>query len=194
MAQFARPIADQATGSWTTTPLWSKVDESILAEDNVEITSDDNTSPDNADLELTNTGLSTPGAGDVIIKARWHKSASAGHSINAICELWQGIPGVGSLIATLSVTAISEVEATDTYTLTSGEKGNITDPNDCYFRVSRQGDTGGPPGGRRSLLVDIVELELPDGTPGLSPNRFQNLMGVKVGDGISTGSADPRFK
>lgn len=165
MAQFAVPVSDQATGAWTTTPLWSKVDEGSASEDDVEIASDDNTSPDNADLELTNTGLSSPQAGNHIIRARWHKDASGGHSVNAICELWQGIPDTGSLIATLSVTGISDVEATDTYTLNGTEVGNITDYNDFYFRVSRQGDTAGNPATRRSLLVDLVEFEFPDAAP-----------------------------
>lgn len=166
MAQILVPISDQATGSWTTTPLWSKVDDDSTVSptgDGTTITSDNNTSPDNADLELTNTGISDPGVSTGhIIRARWNKSASGGHAINAVCELWQGIPGTGTLIATLSVTNIGATEVGSTYTLSAGEANSISDYNDLYLRVSRQGDTGGPPGNRRSLVVDLVEFEIPD--------------------------------
>jgi photosystem II stability/assembly factor-like uncharacterized protein len=164
MAQILVPIADQATGSWTTTPLWSKVDDDSTVNptgDGTAITSADNISPDTADLELPNSGVVTPTPGDHILRARWNKSASGGHQVNPELELWQGIPGTGTLIATLAVTDIGDTEIESTYTLTGTEVGNITDYNDLYLRLERVGNTGGSPGTRRSLIVDLIELEIP---------------------------------
>lgn len=160
MAQFARPDADQATGGWATTPLWSKVNEGATGDD-VVITSANNTSPDNADLRLSDVTDPSVSTGH-IIQAAWNKDASGGHVIDAVTELWQGIPDTGSLIATLSVTGIGATEQTDTYTLNGTETDNITDYTDLYLRVSRQGDKGGPGGNRRSLVADFVELKVPN--------------------------------
>lgn len=163
MAQFLRPDADQATGSWSATPLWSKVDEGSPGDDTT-IASADNSSPDDADLRLSDPAASPVVDTGHILRAAWNKSAAGGHAINAVLELWQGVPGTGSLVATLSVTNIGDTEVVSTYTLSTGEAANISDYTDLYLRVSRQGDTGGPPGNRRSLVVDFVELEVPDST------------------------------
>lgn len=165
MAQILVPVADLAAGSWTTTPLWSKVDDDSTVNpsgDGTTITSADNSAPDNADLDLA-TGTDPASSTGHILRARWNKSASGGHAINAVLELWQGTPGTGTLIATLSVTGITEVEQESTYTLSTAEADSITDYAALNLRVSRQGDTGGNPSTRRSLVVDLVELEIPDG-------------------------------
>lgn len=168
MAQFARPDSDIATGSWSATPLWSKIDEGDPGDDTT-ITSDNNTSPDNADFTLSD--VSDPGVDtNHIIRVEWNKDSSGGHSINAVAELWQGTPGTGTLIATLSVTGIGATPQTDTYTLTSTEAGNITDYTGLTLRLSRQGDTGGSPSGRRSLVVDFAELEVPDAATQVDAN------------------------
>lgn len=170
MAQFLRPTGDQATGSWSSTPLWSKVDEGVASEDNVTIASDDNTSPDDADFSCNSLSDPNVGTGH-ILRARWNKSAAGGHSVTAVLELWEGVPGTGNLRATLSVTDISETEATDSYTLSGAEADSISDYTNLYLRVSRQGDTGGNPATRRALVVEAVELEVPDA--GAAPTRGQ---------------------
>ena len=161
MAQFSRPSSDQATGSWSATPLWSKIDDAVASADGTTISSDDNTSPDNADLQLSSVTDPQSSEGH-IIRALWNKDASGGHTINAVCELWEGVPGTGTLRATLSSSGIGSTPATDSYTLSTAEADAISDYGNLYFRVSRQGDTGGNPNGRRSLVVDAVELEVPD--------------------------------
>lgn len=164
MAQILLPDQDIATGTWSATPLWSKVDDDSTVNasgDGTTILSGNNTSPDNADLGLTSG--SDPGAStNHILRARWNKDSSGGHSINAVLELWEGTPGTGTLIATLSVTGIGATEQEDTYTLSSAEADSITDYSNLNLRVSRQGDTGGNPNDRRSLVVDLVEFEIPD--------------------------------
>lgn len=164
MAQILVPTSDQAVGLWTTTPLWSKVDDNSTLNptgDGTVITSDNNTSPDNADLKLS-SGTDPASSVGHVLRARWNKGASGGHVINAGARLYQGIPGIGTLIATLSVSAIADVEVGSTYTLSAAEANAITDYAGLYLRVSRQGDTGGNPGNRRSLVVDLVEFEIPD--------------------------------
>ena len=160
MAQLARPDADQATGNWSSTPLWSKVDEGSSGDDTT-IASANNTNGDNADLRLSDVADPASSSGH-IIRAAWNKNATGGHTIDAIAELWQGVPGTGTLIATLTVNDIGATEQTDTHALTGTEADNITDYADLFLRVSRQGDTGGNPTGRRSLVVDFCELEVPD--------------------------------
>lgn len=197
MAQILVPIADQATGSWTTTPLWLKVDDDSTVNatgDGTTITSANNSAPDDADFQLTTTA-SDPDTGNHILRARWNKSASGGHAINAVLELYQGVPGTGTLVATLSVTGISETEQESTYTLTGTEVGNITDYQSLYLRLSRQGDTGGAPSGRRSLVADLVEFEIPDaaaapkeGTGSGSIAVTSTAVGTRVGTGSGSGA------
>lgn len=173
MAQILVPVADLATGSWTVTPLWSKVDDDSTVNpsgDGTTISSDNNTSPDNADLDLA-AGTDPNSSTDHILRARWNKDSSGGHVINAVLELWQGTPGTGTLIATLSVVGIGILEVESTYTLTGTEADSITDYSALNLRLSRQGDTGGNPNGRRSLVVDLVEFEIPDA--GAAPVTIQ---------------------
>lgn len=172
MAQILVPIADQATGTWSATPLWSKVDDDSTVNpsgDATTITSDTNTSPDNADLQLA-TGEDPSQSVNHTLRARWNKSASGGHVINAVLELWEGIPGTGTLRATLTVNGIGEIEVESTYTLSGAETDSITNYSNLYLRVSRQGDTGGPGGSRRSLVVDLVEFQVPSAVQVVNPS------------------------
>lgn len=169
MAQILLPDSDIAAGSWTATPLWSKVDDDSGVNpsgDGTTIASDNNTAPDNADLGLV-SGTDPSSSTGHILRARWNKDASGGHAINAVLEVWQGTPGTGTLIATLTETGITEVETLSEYTLTGIEADSITDYSALNLRLSRQGDTGGSPNGRRSLVADLVEFEIPDA--GASP-------------------------
>lgn len=160
MAQFARPDADQAAGSWTTTPLWSDVDEGTPGDD-VVITSDavgNNTNTSNADLRLSNVVDPAVSTGH-IIRARWNHDTPP-RSMAAHAELWQGIPDTGTLVASLDITPdVGTTEVENTYTLTGTEADNITDYNDLFIRLWGRGTGGGP---ARSLVVEFVELEVPD--------------------------------
>lgn len=185
MAQFVRPTSDIAAGLWTTAPLWSKVDEGAPGDD-VVITSGNNSSPDNADFgcnAVTDPEVST----GHVLRAAWNKSAAAGHSVNAVLELWQGTPGTGTLIATLSVTAIGETEVTSTYTLSGTEADSITDYSALTLRLSRQGDTGGAGSTRRSLVADFIELEVPD----VSGATADAADGFELGDSATATVTSP---
>lgn len=160
MAQFARPASDVETGLWTSTPLWSKVNEGDPGDD-VTIASADNSNGDNAEFTTTNVTDPQVDTGHVL-RVQWAKSASGGHTINGNLELWQGTVAAGTLIATLTVNDLSEVFQTDTLALTTGQAGNITDYTDLNLQLLRTGTVGGQPATRRSLVVDFAELEVPD--------------------------------
>lgn len=165
MAQRALPSGDQATGTWVTTPLWSKINNGVDAPDDVDITSDDNTAQDAADFTLTSVTDPEVSTGHRL-RVLWHKDQSGGHQINPVIELWQGVPDTGTMIAQSTVTDVSDVENEHTYTLSAGEANSITDYTNLYLRLVRSGDTGGPQGNRRSLIVDEAELEIPDAPAG----------------------------
>ena len=164
MTQYARPTSDTSTGSWTATPLWSKVDDDLVSSpsgDGSTIASADNTAGDAATLALG--PLADPGVtSGHVIRVRWNKSASGGHNINALCELLDSTNGV---IGTISVTGIGNTEQENTYTLSAAEAGNITNyGSSLSVRLTRNGDTGGSPAGRRSLVVEAFQFEVPDAT------------------------------
>jgi hypothetical protein len=154
--QYARPNADVSTGSWTATPLFSKVNESS-ANDSPFISSDNNTNGDTAELALSS--VTAPSAGTVTVRVRSRKSASAGHTIDHVVALVQG----GTVIATSTVADITEVWTTRSFALTTAQRDSITDWADLRIRLTRNGSTGGAGGTRRSLDVSWVELEAPGG-------------------------------
>jgi hypothetical protein len=174
MAQFARPSADQATGSWTTTPLWSKVNEAVASDDGTVITLASGNANDNADLQLA--AISTPDTGSQIIRVDWGKPSGA-RTLNAFCELWEGVPGSGTLRATLSTT--DPVSNTDyAYTLTGGEAASIGNYGNLYFRIYYTYTGGGAPS---SMEVDAVEFETPDAAPVTRKPGRLSLLGVGHG-------------
>ncbi len=195
MAQFARPDADQAAGSWTVTPLWSKVDEGSDGGDTIssELVAN-NIDTTKADLRLSDV-TDPVSSTDHIIRARWASSST--RDITPSCELWQGIPGSGTLIATLApAVLVDATEITDTYTLSGAEADNITDYSDLYLRLGGTGFGGGP---SRALVVEFCELETGDaGTPptlksvsgSLTPSGSLQKLVISGQDGSITAVGD----
>lgn len=163
MAQILVPVSDVDTGSFSPTPLWSKVDDDSTVNpsgDGTEIQSADN-SADQADF-LLSTGTDPDSSSGHVLRARWYRSQAGNHNIHGELELWQGVPGTGTLIASLvSAQPIETSEVEDTYTLSTSEADAITDYSDLHLRLIRQGGTGGNPNGRESLNVDLIEFEVP---------------------------------
>lgn len=189
MAQFVRPDADLVTGLWGATPLWSKVDEGAPGDD-VTILSEavgNNTDTTNADLQgsdVTDPSVST----GHIIRVEWN-STDAVRTIAGTVELWQGVPGLGTLIATLNVTPdVGATPTIATHTLTGAETDAITDYTALNFRLRGRGTSGGP---ARSLEVDFVELEVPDVAGGIAEADL-NASGTSAVSfvGSSTAQAD----
>lgn len=160
MATYARPDADQATGSWTTTPLWSKVDEGSDGGDTIASDAVGNgIETTKADLRLSNpTDPGHPLAH--ILRCRW--ASDSARDIDAICELWEGVPDTGTLIATLAASLTDATEITSEYRLNPASEV-ISDYTDLYIRLYGTGVGGGP---SRSLVVEFCELEVPDALTG----------------------------
>jgi hypothetical protein len=162
MAQFIRPISDVADGLWTTTPFFSKIDEDIGGGgDDVTVASEavaNNTNTTNLDLEGTNSGIGDPSVSTGhILRVLW--ASSSVRNITGHLELWQGVPDTGSLLADATVEIVDATEVTTALTLSGAEADSITNYNDLHFRLWGRGTEGGP---ARSLVVDAIELEIPD--------------------------------
>lgn len=161
MAQFARPSADVSTGSWTVTPLWSQVDDSVGSGDADEIASINNATDT---CELTLSSISAPAAGTVTMRWRSRKGATGGMTILETFELKEG----ATVRATYGPTAIpdSTAFATRSYALTTGERDAITNWGNLSIQITRS-HTGSS---NRNLRVADFELEAPDagGAPPIS--------------------------
>lgn len=154
MPQFGRPSADISTGTWTTTPLWEKLDESSPDDTTTEVTTANN--PSNVAFEVRVTGITDPedNTGHVV-RVRVKKSASGGRTINFAFTLLQG----STTIATWSASNVTNSYATFTRNLTTGEAGNITNYADLRVRVSANNPDTGP---GRSAQCTWIEMEAPD--------------------------------
>ncbi len=183
MAQFSKPDADQAANSWTTTPLWSKVEEGVSAADGTVVTSDavgNNTNTSNMDLKLDD--VTDPGGNTGYIIRAHIRHDVASRTMTGHLELWEGIPDTGTLRGALVQTAINDSTLTTySYELTTGEADAIGDFTDLYIRAWGRGTSGGP---ARSMIVDAVEFEVPDAG---TTHQEDGVDGVDIGD---TGTAD----
>ena len=169
MAQFVRPISDIDTGVWTTTPLWSDIDEGGAGDGTVVLS---DSTPGSAEpfsvdgATVTDPAVST----GHIIRARWAKNATDGASHLGVVELRQGYvseASQGTLVATLTGPAISgNTLQIDTYTLSGAEADSITNYSDLQLRSWAQKSGGGP---GRQWQTDFIELEVPDAAAAVYP-------------------------
>jgi hypothetical protein len=187
MAQILVPAADVAVGSWTPAiNAWASIDDDSGANptgDGQLVTSDavgNNTNTTNLDVSLA-TGTDPASSTGHILRVRWNCSGT--QSLAANCELWQGVPDTGSLVASLTVTpTVGATEIESTHSLTAGEADAISDYTDLHLRLWGRGTAGGP---ARSLVVDLAELETPDaGTPPVA------LAGTATAAAAATGTAE----
>jgi len=157
--QFARPASDVSTGSYTTTPLWDKLDEA---------TADDDTSV----IDSANNPAESDGTGfEVALGSIPDPQSSTGHTVRmrgrrnggarTITLNWRLYQGSTAIIAAKSLTMTDSFQ-TSSYTLTSGEADSITDYSDLRVRV--WGTTSGGGAGSK-LRVTWIELETPDAPP-----------------------------
>lgn len=171
MVQILVPVADQATGSWTTAPLWSKVDDDSTDSpigDGQTVASEDvfNTLETSVLVLTLVPGIDPEFSSGHVLRVRWHHD-EPGQTLEGNVQLRQGTTD----IALLNVSPdVGTTESEATYTLTSSEADAITDYGDLNVQIWGVGSSGGP---GRSLIVDLVELEIPDrrrleGSPVLS--------------------------
>lgn len=157
MVQFARPISDlDNTGVWTTTPLWSDIDEggggdgTVVVSDTTPVV----TEPFTVDLSTIIDPTLPTGH---ILRIRWAKNSGGAGNQTIRIELRQGYvseASQGTLIATDDYSINSTTLRTDATTLSAGEANSITDYTDLQIRVMGVSSN-------RALKVDFVELETP---------------------------------
>jgi len=150
MPQFLRPSSDISAGAWTTTPLFSKINETS-SNDSPLITSP-NGSNTTCDLGLSTA--STPDTGTRTIRIRVRKGTpSNNRGLNY--NLKQGSTSVqsGTVQATLPTTFT-------TYSITV--TGTITDYSDLSIELISTGTVTGPGTNRAVVDVSWVEFEIPD--------------------------------
>jgi len=152
MAQLLRPTDDIETAGWTTTPLFSKIDEPYPGSTDRIVSS---SNPVNVDCEVGLASGSDPGTNKGhTLRARISNSA-AGPTVDYTVELKEG----ATVRATLSVVGVATT--TDTWYaqhLTEGEAGAITDYTNLSIRVNVNKTGGSNVNGR----VEALELEIPD--------------------------------
>jgi hypothetical protein len=157
MAQIIIPSAWYAQNSWT--GAYTNADEGISAADSSYIAGDAGNPSTNGDLTaqlLLGGGTpATPNAGTETFRVNWAR-AGGGANCAATAELWEGIPGTGTLIATITYThTTSDSYRTDATTTI----GSITNYANLYFRCYSAKQAGG---GNPVLSVDAIEFETPD--------------------------------
>jgi hypothetical protein len=150
MPQFLRPSSDISAGAWTTTPLFSKINEES-SNDSPLITSP-NGSNTTCDLGLSTA--STPQSGARTIRIRVRKGTQTNNrGLNF--NLKQGGSSVqsGTVEATLPTTFT-------TYSITV--TGTITDYSDLSIELISTGTVTGAGTARAVVDVSWVEFEIPD--------------------------------
>ena len=143
MPQFGRPSADTNNpGSWTdqaggSTSIYTTIDETSPSDTDY-VRSPLTPSASVYVTEYTNLEDPLSSAGH-ILRTRYAKSAAGGAQIDLIAQLRQGYVNEGTqgtLIVARTFTNISDVFATDAYTLSGAEADAITDYTSLFLRLS----------------------------------------------------------
>jgi len=143
MPQFGRPSADTNNpGSWTdqgggSTNIYLTIDE--VSQDDADYVR----SPlaPSANVYVTKySNLEDPqSSSGHVLRTRYAKDAAGGAQIDLVAQLRQGYvseASQGTLIVARTFTNISNVFATDAYTLSAAEADAITDYTSLYLRLS----------------------------------------------------------
>jgi len=149
MTQTARPISDVTTDSWTTEPLFSKIND---ASDATYITGPDG---DLTACEVKLAALTDPiSYSDHIIYARAKVASGSGTVEQLSWRLYQGTTAISTTAAvTISRTTIT----TYYYYLTAGQANAITDYADLRIRLAQGAVIAG-----ENINVYDVWMECPD--------------------------------
>lgn len=149
MTQVLSPASLVSAGSWGTSTYTN-----LQADDGSYCISEAVGSGPISTLEVSlDVGTDPVSSDDHVIRVRWYASGGGGaYSNPALCDLVQGTTVIATLDSGGNI-GTSEVE--DTYTLSGTEADSITDYSDLRLRL-RSTDT------RRSLYVDLAQLEIPD--------------------------------
>ena len=165
MAQFGRPTSDISTGAWTTTPLFSDIDEAVPDDGTTEVVSESDPSSDVFECALTNT-LTDPVSSTGHIYRFTHEmtesGGGAGSTNDLTCALFQST----TQIATTTVNPTKNIWATSTLTLSGAEADSITDYTDLRLRF-----TANKTGGAKVSVIHVTqgEFEIPDAVSATNP-------------------------
>lgn len=143
MSQRLDPDADVSTGTWTTTPLWSKVDDGASPNDTDFIQT--NASLQTCEVSLTNPS-SIPGSGTTTITVRARYTGLL-DTLEMTAYLIQGTTEMGSLII-----APDSAFSNFTFNATS----TITDFNDLRVRLTTAD------GNNTNIQVSWIKVDVPD--------------------------------
>lgn len=148
MAQFGRPTADISPGSWTTTPLYSKLSEANPDDATTQVQSSNRPTNDTFEVRLSSVTDPQSSSGH-IVRIRMYGNTS--HTWSAY--LYQG----ATLIKTLVSGAVPPSSYTTySYTLTAGEADSITNYADLRVRIVANGSANG------REYVTWIEMEVPN--------------------------------
>ena len=159
MTQNLYPDADVAAASWTTTPLYQKVDEEPYS-DSDDITYDAGFTPGaNSTCELSlDSGTDPSDHTNHILRVRMKRSGFAIPQGTANIYIYQG----GTKIAEKGNFSLTTSYADYTLTLTTGEAANITDYTDLRAKIKGTNGTG-----TNDFYCSWVRFDIPDA--GASP-------------------------
>lgn len=170
MTQLAYPNEDVTTTGWTTTPLWSQVDDAPGAGDADYI--DAAVRAGDATCEL---GLAEPtdpaSSSDHIIEVR-AKYTTNNSRVGAVqVALYEG----ATLRATLPMQTLTTSFATYSYTLSSGEADALA-YSDMRLRITGHMNAGGA-GTQCNVQVASVRISCPDaGAAGGQPMQLRGML------------------
>ncbi|HUF02790.1 MAG TPA: hypothetical protein VMM38_01300 [Aridibacter sp.] len=158
MAQFGRPASDVSTGSWTTTPLWSKIDE-VTASDADFAKSSDN--PANDVFEVALSSLTDPASSTGhVMRFRERMQYSGGGSPGNITITFSLIQGTTVIASAEFTKANNDLAYYDReLALTGTEANSITDYTDLRLRFRSNKFSGAKVAWSE---VTWAELEVPD--------------------------------
>lgn len=143
MAQFGRPTTDTTRESWVdqvdgTTNIYTTIDETSPSDaDYIKSASAPTT---DAYVTALTTSLEDPvSSSGHIVRYRYQKNVTGGAQIDIVIQLRQGYVNEGTpgtLIASTTLTNVSNGWTTGSFTLSAGEADSITDYTSLFIRVT----------------------------------------------------------
>ena len=160
MSQRIDPDSDVSTGGFTTTPLWSKIDDGASTNDADFVTSASLGAIDDTDtfeVGLSNPA-STPGSGTNTVTFRAKKTGTAACDLTVTCM--EGATNRGELTQTLTTTIT-------TYTFNPTSIGNYSNLT-LLFTVIRTGA-----GTANTGIVYWAKMDIPDASAATTYKFFR---------------------
>lgn len=176
--QISAPDADDAAGSWTTAPLFSKINEDA-PDDSSQISSETLVAPGTTSVAKISLGsLNDPSAStDHTLRVRAKVTLTLGTTETFTAELRQG----STLIATLTQSPLTTSYAFYEYTLSTAEADAITDYTALAVWMSGTFSAGNLGG----VQVSWLEFDCPT----ISASSTSNVSDSETGSGADAASS-----